>query len=68
MFNKNIPPACLYCEHSQPADSPDRLICHKEGVVTPSYKCRRYRYDPTKRQPPKKPILPVFDPEDFRLD
>ena len=44
-------------------------MCVKKGIVTCSGSCRRFRYDPLKRVPPK-PLAATFEhlkDEDFSL-
>lgn len=61
LFRRDIPKCCAYCEHAVPLDSAD-MLCRRRGVVGAGYNCRRYRYDPTKRQPsPKMNITKGFD-------
>ncbi|MEI6578939.1 MAG: hypothetical protein WCN92_05680 [Eubacteriales bacterium] len=64
---KTISPACTYCVHGRL--SPDKLsvLCIKKGVMLPTSSCRRFIYDPLKRQPQRLPRLPKFNAEDFEL-
>ena len=50
---------CLYCEFAAPTYEPDKMLCSKRGIVSCSYKCSKFIYDPLKRIPriPKKQIL-----------
>ena len=46
-----------------------RLVCAKKGIVICTGSCRRFRYDPLKRVPPK-PLAADFahlKDEDFTL-
>jgi len=52
LFRKKIQRACEYCVFGGKADS-DRIICQKCGIVPPDHHCRRFRYDPLKRIPPR---------------
>jgi len=67
MFNNEISPCCEYCQSSRATASPDRLLCSKKGVVPLDFKCKNYKYNPTKRVPKVKPPLPVFDKSDFEI-
>lgn len=68
LFNKkDITPACKYCEHGKAAAQYNQILCVKHGVMLPESSCRKFRYDPLKRQPNRAPILPEFSPEDFAL-
>lgn len=62
------PPACEYCLLAEKLDSRD-LLCPKFGVVAPDHKCRRFKYDPLKRVPPKPVILKTnYNADDFKID
>ncbi len=63
-----IAPACEYCVYGQRAADPRMILCEKNGVVAPTYHCRRYQYDPLARIPKRQPKLPGFTAEDFSLD
>lgn len=54
---------CAFCEYGTPvpgADGGDDVVCPKKGVVRADYVCRKFRYDPLKRNPKEKPRLPDF--------
>ena len=42
---------CKYCERASPIVSDSKMVCPKYGVVSSDYKCRRFVYDPLKRDP-----------------
>ena len=42
---------CKYCERAQRLSDPDTMLCGKRGVVPAGHCCRRFRYDPLKREP-----------------
>ena len=67
IFSKNIKKACLYCAHGKDY-SGDRVLCEKRGPVAVDFKCRKFEYDPLRRQPaaPVKPKLNVSE-DDFKL-
>lgn len=68
LFDKNIEPRCFYCQWGTSLDS-EQIMCVKKGIVAPTGSCRRFRYDPLKRMPPK-PLAAIFDhfkDEDFSL-
>ena len=69
LFRKKIPRSCTTCLYSTDLSNHQHL-CAKYGVVTDSYSCRKYRYDPCKRIPPdmKAPDFKKFKDEDFNLD
>ena len=47
----------------------NRMLCAKRGVVSMYYECRKFRYDPCKRIPPKPKALDFgkYQDEDFSL-
>lgn len=65
---ETIAPACEYCEHGRLSSDHIRILCPKKGLVSPTYSCRRYLYDPLRRSPRLQPKLPDFTAEDFSLD
>lgn len=68
LFGANIDPACSCCEHSLPLENTHLLQCPYKGKREPSDRCRRFRYDPLRREPTPQVSLPGgFDREDFTL-
>ncbi|MBQ7938859.1 MAG: hypothetical protein IJ281_00580 [Clostridia bacterium] len=53
---------CKFCERASSLNDPDRMLCHKKGVVSAGYSCRSFSYDPLKRDPGKriKAEIPTF--------
>ena len=68
LFRKKITPACCYCQWGTAMDD-NQVLCIKRGIVSSENKCRKFRYDPCKRIPPKmKPLdLKKYDDVDFSL-
>lgn len=68
LFRKNIEPSCAYCAFSSPVDD-ESLICRKKGMVKPWGKCRRFVYEPLKREPeaPAAVSSAGLSEEDFKL-
>ncbi|MDD6188528.1 MAG: hypothetical protein PUB32_02990 [Clostridiales bacterium] len=68
LFRKNVEPCCSYCAHSSPIDE-ETVICVKKGVVKSWGKCRRFEYDPLKREPetPSKPVTSGLSEDDFKI-
>ncbi|MGI6248810.1 MAG: hypothetical protein ACOYJX_05350 [Acutalibacteraceae bacterium] len=64
---KNISPSCSTCQHGKLSPNRQRILCLKKGIMLPSSHCRKYIYDPLKRQPVRPPEAPKFNPEDFTL-
>lgn len=52
LFRKKIQRSCEYCTFGGKLDE-DQIICQKCGIVPTDHHCRRFRYDPLKRVPPK---------------
>lgn len=55
-FRKDIEPSCLYCAYSGQI-SETQVACAKRGVVPAGSGCRRFRYDPLRRVPPRPAAL-----------
>lgn len=64
LFRKNIEPNCGYCRFAAPADR-GNVICRKRGIVSETAHCRRFRYDPLRRTPPR-PLAVDFSEYDDR--
>ena len=64
LFRKDIEPRCAYCKFAKNAE-PGTVICRKKGIRPESEACRRFRYDPLRRVPPR-PTLPDFSKYDDR--
>lgn len=68
VFSKDITPMCLYCEHGKKIMATDDIICQKKGIVKPDYCCKKFKYTPINRIPPKKiAISNVYTKEDFEF-
>lgn len=68
LFRKQIEATCAYCQHGSPAER-DSIVCIHKGVMQPWQKCRRFVYDPLRREPelPQSPKTGDLDGESFRL-
>lgn len=68
LFRRRIEKSCKYCAHSTRC-SQDQMLCTKRGIVSVTYACRKFLYDPFKRIPvkPKAPDFHKFDNDDFSL-
>ncbi len=64
LFGNNIEPDCSYCSNCIKDEA--GKICIKNTSIV-NGKCRRFKYDPLLREPFRPPVLPKFDPEDFKL-
>lgn len=53
---------CAFCEYAAPApadkDGNEFMICSKRGLVREGSVCRKFSYDPLKREPMKRRTLP----------
>lgn len=67
LFGASIAPACKYCEHVMQSFDGGKMLCDKRGVVEASYKCRRFIYDPLKREPRKPLSIEKIDESEFEL-
>ena len=68
LFSKEIEPRCAYCQRGARLGD-DKVMCLKRGIMSADGHCRRFRYDPLKRVPPKPPVLDLssLSDEDFSL-
>ena len=68
LFRKRINRACSYCQRGTPIGD-DMVLCTKRGTVSVYYSCRKFRYDPCKRIPPKMKALDFqkYQDVDFSL-
>ncbi len=68
LFRKKIPKSCRYCLHGTALDE-DTVLCCKRGVTESCGACRKFRYDPCKRIPPKPKALNFseYDTRDYSL-
>jgi len=67
LFRKDIEPCCAYCKHGAQM-SFDKVACLKRGIVPLYGACRRFIYDPLKRDPERPRKLPTTDDgETFKL-
>lgn len=51
LFGKNIEHCCSWCE-SGVKISDTEVACLKRGIVSAGGACRKFKYDPLKRDPP----------------
>lgn len=68
LFGNNIEPACAYCQLGRPAPDQVMILCPKNGPVAPHFQCKKFIYDPLKREPKRLPELPTFSPDEFKID
>ncbi len=66
IFNKHTEPQCALCEYG--VLSGESVICRKAGGIMNLYsKCRKFKYDPLKREPKVISVSKDFTKEDFEL-
>lgn len=68
LFRKDIDPSCSYCKWGQQINERE-VACVKQGIMQVEEHCRRFRYDPLKRTPPRPAALNTrhLKEEDFSL-
>lgn len=68
LFRKKMPKSCQYCAYSAKLGS-SQMLCKKQGVVSETYECKKFRYDPCKRIPRKAQTLDFnkYNDDDFSL-
>ena len=68
LFRKKMERSCLYCRFGTKMNE-DMMLCAKKGIVPVCDDCRKFRYDPFKRVPPKRMALyfSKSEEEDFSL-
>lgn len=68
LFRKKIEKSCTYCARGTVLES-GQILCSKRGLRSQDNGCRKFRYDPCKRIPPRpKPLdFSKYDGQDFSL-
>lgn len=68
LFRKKIERSCSYCYSCTKLDD-ENVLCAKRGIMPIDGKCRKFKYDPCKRIPPKPKALDFsqYDDRDFSL-
>lgn len=68
LFRKKIERSCTYCVHCARLDD-GQVLCTKKGIRQEDQKCRKFKYDPFKRIPPKAKALDFskYDYNDYTL-
>ena len=68
LFKSNIEPQCAYCEYAEITEGTDVAVCRKIGGIMQLYsKCKKFKYDPLKRQPRAPVFNGDFSKEDFEI-
>ena len=68
LFRKKIERSCAYCIYGTQLED-GQVLCAKKGLRTIDGKCRKFKYDPCKRIPPKAKALDFrkYEEEDYSL-
>lgn len=52
-FDNGIQPKCDYCQYGKRAKDGNKVVCDKNGLVSPDHSCGKFLYSPLKRIPVK---------------
>lgn len=52
---------CAYCEHAECLNDPEIMLCEINGIVAADHMCKKFLYDPLKRDPAQPVKLPEID-------
>ena len=63
-----IEPKCVYCQFGTPVADSETVLCVKKGVLELDASCKKFKYDPLKREPKQPPAPQQFTTDDFSLD
>lgn len=68
LFRKDIDPCCAYCTRAAFAGE-GTVVCAKKGIMPENGRCKKFKYDPLKRIPPKPKSVDLskFDERDYSL-
>mgnify|MGYP004601832201 FL=1 len=68
LFRKKIERSCAYCANGAHLGD-GQILCAKKGLKTVDDQCRKFKYDPCKRIPPKPRAVDFskYNSEDFSL-
>ena len=68
LFRKKMERCCLYCRFGTKRNE-EMMPCAMMGIVPVCDDCRKFRYDPIKRVPPKPKAMDFskYEEEDFSL-
>lgn len=67
LFNDDISHSCAVCARCRPAPTENEMLCIVKGIVPADYICRKFRYDPLKREPREAVFDSGFSAEDFKI-
>lgn len=64
---KEYPASCAYCEYGRLSPGGLSVLCVKKGIMSPEGKCRKFVYDPTRREPKVPLAVPKADTSDYEF-
>lgn len=65
--NHDLPCICEFCEHAAIINDETNILCEYRGIVDREYRCRKFIYDPLKREPKSLPPMPKLSEDDLLL-
>ena len=68
LFRRKIERSCSYCQYGTKLED-EVVLCCKKGIRSIGESCRKFKYDPLKRVPPKAKAMDFskYKEEDFSL-
>lgn len=72
LFARKIPPSCSYCRYGRHIGDGE-IACLKRGITSAGSSCKKFSYDPLKREPERPPFesgritAAELKPDDFEL-
>jgi len=60
-WDNDLPRACRFCERATIISDEENVLCSLKGIVYADYCCRKFAYDPLKREPKMPPPMPKPD-------
>lgn len=68
LFKGENEPQCALCEYAEISSNSSLAVCRKiGGIMQLDSKCKKFRYDPLKREPKAINLTSDFDKSDFEL-
>lgn len=56
LFSRNVPPSCSYCRLGTSIGNCE-IACLRRGITSAVSSCKRFVYDPLKREPERPPVF-----------
>ena len=68
LFRKKIDRSCAYCIYGTLLEE-EQVLCARKGLRSIDDKCRKFKYDPCKRIPPKAKAFDFskYEEDDYSL-